>query len=68
MKFTLFFSVAVASVLAATVQVVHADDITLNGHDLCAYPRDVLNRLPTHSASRVDELLPHRWQAQLATI
>ena len=27
-----------------------------------AYLRDVLQRLPTHLNSRVDELLPHRWQ------
>jgi hypothetical protein len=23
----------------------------------------VLERLPTHPASRIDELLPHRWRA-----
>jgi len=23
--------------------------------------KDVLQRLPTHPASRIDELLPHRW-------
>lgn len=34
----------------------------MNGHDPYAYIRDVLTRLPTHKASRVDELLPHRWQ------
>jgi transposase len=34
----------------------------LNGHDPHAYLRDVLERLPTHPASRIDELLPHRWQ------
>jgi hypothetical protein len=28
---------------------------------LCAQA-DVLERLPTQSASRIDELLPHRWQ------
>ena len=27
-----------------------------------AYLRDVLTRLPTHPAARLDELLPHRWQ------
>jgi hypothetical protein len=26
------------------------------------YLKDVLERLPTHSASRIEELLPHRWQ------
>jgi transposase len=33
----------------------------LNGHDPHAYLRDVLQRLPTHKASQVGELLPHRW-------
>src|SRR5205085_11022893 len=34
----------------------------LNGHDPWAYLRDVLERLPTHLNSCIDELLPHRWQ------
>lgn len=34
----------------------------LNGHDPYAYVRDVLERLPSQPASRVDELLPHRWK------
>lgn len=34
----------------------------LNGHDPFAYLKDVLERLPTHPASRVEDLLPHRWQ------
>ena len=34
----------------------------MNGHDPYAYLKDVLTRLPTHKASRVKELLPHRWQ------
>ncbi len=33
----------------------------LNGHDPCAYLKDVLERLPTQRASLIDELLPHRW-------
>jgi len=33
----------------------------LNGHDPYRYLKDVLERLPTHPASRIDELLPHRW-------
>jgi transposase len=33
----------------------------LNGHDPHAYLRDVLRRLPTHRASQIGELLPHRW-------
>ena len=36
----------------------------LNGHDPYAYLKDVLARLPTHPASRIDELLPHNWQPQ----
>lgn len=34
----------------------------LNGRDPWAYLRDVLQRLPTQLNSRIDELLPHRWQ------
>jgi len=34
----------------------------LNGHDPYGYLKDVLERLPTHPASRIDDLLPHRWQ------
>ena len=34
----------------------------LNGHDPHAYLTDVLERLPSHPASRIDDLLPHRWQ------
>ncbi len=34
----------------------------MNGHDPYAYLKDVLTRLPTHKASRIDELLPHRWK------
>ena len=32
----------------------------MNGHDPYAYLKDVLTRLPTHKASRIEELLPHR--------
>ena len=45
---------------AAVMSLVHSARI--NGHDPYAYLRDVLERLPTHPASRIDELLPHRWQ------
>jgi transposase len=37
----------------------------LNGHDPYRYLKDILERLPTHPASRIDELLPHRWQPTL---
>ena len=30
--------------------------------DTFAYLRDMFERLPTHPADRLDELLPHRWQ------
>lgn len=36
----------------------------LNGHDPYAYLKDVLTRLPTHPASRIDELLPHNWTVE----
>jgi transposase len=34
----------------------------MNGLDPYAYLKDVLERLPTHPYSSIDELLPHRWQ------
>jgi transposase len=34
----------------------------LNGHDPYRYLKDVLERLPTQPASRIEELLPHRWR------
>ena len=34
----------------------------LNGHDPYVYLKDVLTRLPTQRASRIVELLPHRWR------
>ena len=33
----------------------------LNGHDPYVYLKDVLNRLPTHRADDIAQLLPHRW-------
>ena len=38
----------------------------LNGHEPWAYLRDVLERLPGHPNSRIEELLPHRWQKPAA--
>ncbi len=49
---------------AAVMSLVHS--AKLNGHDPYAYLRDVLERLPTHPASRVEELLPHRWLPSFA--
>jgi transposase len=34
----------------------------LNGHDPYRYLKDVLERLPTQPASRLEELLPHDWK------
>ena len=50
---------------AAIMSLVHSARI--NGHDPYAYLKDVLERLPTHPASRIDDLLPHHWQAECAT-
>jgi transposase len=44
---------------AAIMSLLHSARI--NGHEPYAYLKDVLERLPTHPASRIDELLPHRW-------
>lgn len=35
----------------------------MNGHDPCAYLKDVLMRLPTQKASEIKQLLPHQWMA-----
>jgi transposase len=50
---------------AAVMSLVHS--ARLNGHDPYAYLRDVLERLPTQPASRIDELLPHRWKPTITT-
>ena len=50
---------------AAVMSLVHS--ARLNGHDPYAYLRDVLERLPTQPASRIAELLPHRWLARART-
>ena len=44
---------------AAIMSLLHSARI--NGHKPYAYLKDVLERLPTQPASRIDELLPHRW-------
>jgi hypothetical protein len=46
---------------AAVMSLVHS--AKLNGHEPHAYLRDVLERLPTLPASRIEELLPHRWKS-----
>jgi transposase len=50
---------------AAIMSLVHSARI--NGVDPYAYLRDVLERLPTLPASRITELLPHRWQPATST-
>lgn len=45
---------------AAVISLVHS--AKLNGHDPYGYLKDVLARLPTQPASRIGELLPHRWR------
>jgi transposase len=47
---------------AAIMSLVHA--ARLNGLEPHAYLKDVLERLPTQPASRIGELLPHRWEPQ----
>ena len=46
---------------AAIMTLIHS--ARLNGHDVYAYLKDILERLPSQPASRVDELLPHRWSS-----
>ena len=50
---------------AAVMSLVHS--ARLNGHDPYAYLKNVLERLPTQPASRVQELLPHRWQPTITS-
>lgn len=46
---------------AVVMSLVHS--AKLHGHDPWVYLKDVLERLPLHPNHRIDELLPHRWQA-----
>jgi transposase len=45
--------------VAAIMSLLHSTGI--NGHDPYAYFKDALDRLPTHPASKIDQLLPHQW-------
>jgi transposase len=47
---------------AAVMSLIHTARI--NGHEPLAYLTDVLDRLPTQPASRIDELLPYNWQSK----
>jgi transposase len=51
---------------AAVMSLVHSARI--NGHDPYAYLKDILDRLTTHPASRIDDLLPHRWTPTTTSI
>jgi len=50
---------------AAVMSLIHSARI--NGLDPYAYIRDVLERLPLQPASRIDDLLPHRWRPITST-
>ena len=45
---------------AAIMSLIHS--ARMNCHDPYDYLRDVLERMPTQPASRIGELLPHRWE------
>jgi hypothetical protein len=49
---------------AAVMSLLHS--AKLNGHDPYAYLKDVLTRLPTQPAGRIEDLLPHRWRPAVA--
>ncbi len=51
---------------AVVMSLVHS--ARMNGHDPWAYLRDVLQRLPTQPNSRIEDLLPHRWQPLADTV
>lgn len=59
-KAWLFAGSELAGQRAATVMSL-AQSARMQGHDPCAYLKDVLTRPPTHPNRRIDELLPHRW-------
>ncbi len=40
----------------------------LNGHDAWHYLKDILEKLPTWPNSRLQELLPHHWQAPASNL
>ena len=61
-KAWMFVGSELAGQRAATVMTL-VQSARLHGHDPWAYLCDVLQRLPTQLNSRIEELLPHRWQA-----
>lgn len=60
-KNSLFIGSQLAGERAAVVMSL-LQSAKLNGHEPWAYLKDVLTRLPTQLNSRIEELLPHRWQ------
>lgn len=50
---------------AAVMSLVHSARI--NGHDPYVYLKDVLERLRTPPANRIDDLLSHRWTPATAS-
>lgn len=56
----LFTGTQLAGQRAATIMSL-VQTAKLNGHDPYAYLKDVLTRLPTQPASKLDELLPQHW-------
>lgn len=53
---------------AATAITITVHSARLNGRDPYAHLMNVLKCLPTLPASRIGELLPHRWQPATAAI
>jgi hypothetical protein len=49
---------------AAVMSLIHS--AKLNGLDPYAFLRDVLERLPTQPASKIQDLLPQRWRITAA--
>jgi hypothetical protein len=62
-KAWLFAGIELAGQCAAVVMSL-LQSATLQQHDPWAYLKDVLTRLSGHMNSRIEELLPHRWQTQ----
>ena len=56
------FAGSLSAVQRSAAEMILIQSARMNGHDPYAYLKDVLTRLPTHKASQIEELLPHRWQ------
>jgi transposase len=62
-KAWLFVGSEIAGGQRAAIVMSLAHSAKLNAHDPWRYLKDVLERLPAHPNRRIEELLPHRWQA-----